>query len=112
MRGGRGQASVELVAVVPLIVLAAAVAVQVGLAAHAWGAAREAARAGVRAAQVDAPPRAAARRMLGEGLARGSQVRVLTDRDGGRRVVVQVPVPMLLPWIPGPSVSAGQEVPQ
>lgn len=112
MRGGRAQASVELVAVVPLIVLAAAVAVQVGLAAHAWGAAREAARAGARAAQVDAPARAAARRILGEGLARRSDVRVVTDRDGGRRVVVRVPVPMLLPWVAPPGVSAEQRVPQ
>lgn len=110
MRGGRGQASVELVAVVPLIIVAAAVAVQVGLAAHAWGAAREAARAGARAAQVHAPAPPAARRMLGERLARDAQVRMVTDGDGGQRVVVRVPVPMLLPWIPAPRVSADRAV--
>ncbi|MBM3665249.1 MAG: hypothetical protein FJW92_05605, partial [Actinobacteria bacterium] len=42
-RAHAGQASVELVALLPLIALAAVVVVQVGLAAHAWGAAREAA---------------------------------------------------------------------
>lgn len=111
MRGGRAQASVELVAVVPLIVFAAAVAVQVGLAAHAWGAAREAARSGARALEVDAPARAAARRTLGDGLARRAEVRVVTDRDGTRRVVVRLPVPMILPWVPAPGVSADHEVP-
>ena len=107
----RGQASVELVAVVPLVALAGAVAVQVGVAAHAWGAAREAARAGARAVQVDAPAREAARRMLGGALSDGSRVRVIEARDGSRRVSVSVAVPMLVPWVPGPSVSADARVP-
>ena len=111
MRGGRGQASVELVAVLPLVVLAGAAVVQVGLAAYSWGAAREAARAGARAAQVDAPARAAARRTLGGALERGADVRVVNDRDGTQRVVVRVAVPMLLPWVPPPRVSADEEVP-
>ena len=105
-RGQRGQASVELVAVVPLLVLAGAVVVQVGLAAHAWGAAREAARAGARAAQVDAPVRAAVARMMGDDFARGAAVRTLTGRDGEARVTVRVRVPMILPWVPAPSVAA------
>jgi Flp pilus assembly protein TadG len=107
----RGQGSVELVAVVPLVALAGAVAVQVGVAAHAWGAAREAARAGARAVQVDAPARDAARRMLGGTLSDGSRVRVIEARDGSRRVSVSVAVPMLVPWVPGPSVSADARVP-
>ncbi len=106
----RGQASVELVAVVPLVALAGAVAVQVGVAAHAWGAAREAARAGARAVQVDAPARDAAQRVLGGGLSDGSRVRVLQARDGSRRVSVTISVPMLVPWVPGPSVSADARV--
>jgi Flp pilus assembly protein TadG len=105
-----GQATVELVAVVPLIVLAGAACVQVGLAAHAWGAARDAARAGARAALVEAPTRAAARRVLGESLARGAVVRTLTGRDGTERVDVRVAVPMILPWIPGATVGAHAEV--
>ncbi len=107
----RGQASVELVAVVPLVALAGAVAVQVGVAAHAWGAAREAARAGARAVQVDAPARDAARRMLGGALSDGSRVRVIEARDGSRRVSVSVAVPMLVPWVSEPSVSADARVP-
>lgn len=112
MRWSAGQASVELVAVVPLIALAAAVVVQVGLAAHAWGAAREAARAGARAESVDAPARQAARRMLGDDLADGSVVRTHEDRDGGEHVSVRVRVPMILPWVSGPMVSADAAVPR
>lgn len=102
----RGQASVELVALIPLLVLAGAVVVQVGLAVHAWGAAREAARAGARAQQVGAPARDAARRVLGDGLARASTVRVMRRADGSERVDVRVRVPMLLPWVPEVQVSS------
>ena len=107
-----GQATVELVAVVPLIALAGGACVQVGLAAHAWGAARDAARAGARAALVDAPARAAAGRVLGESLGRAAVVRTVTDRDGTQRVDVRVTVPMILPWIPGATVGAHAEVPR
>lgn len=107
-----GQAAVELVAVVPLIALAALAVVQVGMAAHAWGAAREAARAGARAEAVDAPARQAARRVLGEGLAAGSAVARRDGPDGTAHVVVRVRVPMLLPWTSGPVVSAEAEVPR
>ena len=107
-----GQAAVELVAVVPLIALAAIAVVQVGMAAHAWSAAREAARAGARAEAVDAPARQAARRVLGEGLARDSAVARRDDPDGTSHVVVRVRVPMLLPWTSGPVVSAEAEVHQ
>jgi hypothetical protein len=106
----RGQATVELVAVVPLIVLAGAACVQVGLAAHAWGAVRDAARAGARAALVQAPAPAAARRVLGHALGRDAVVRMVTGRDGARRVEVRVVVPMILPWVPGPTVRAHAEV--
>lgn len=107
----RGQASVELVAVVPVVALACAAVVQVGLAAHAWGAARDAARAGARAAAVQAPVRAAAQRVLGDDLARGSTVRTRDDPRGAGQVSVRVRVPMLLPWIPAPTVVADAEVP-
>ena len=104
--GQRGQGSAELVALLPLMVLLGAVVVQVGLAAHAWGAAREAARAGARAQVVGAPARDAARRVLGGRLADGSTVRVLRDDRGDERVDVRVAVPMLLPWVPGTRVRA------
>jgi hypothetical protein len=38
-------------------------------------------------------------------------VRVVNDRDGTQRVVVRVAVPMLLPWVPPPRVSADEAVP-
>ena len=110
-RSQAGQSSVELVALLPLIALAALMVVQVGLAAHAWGAAREAARAGARAEAVDAPAAAAARRMLGGHLARGSVVRTRADRAGREHVSVRVRVPMIVPWVPAPAVSAEAEVP-
>lgn len=114
-RRSSGQASVEAVAVVPLVVLAGAVSVQVGLAAHAWGAAREAARAGARATLVDAPARPAAARVLGEGLARGARVTVgagAGDSGGARIVRVEVSVPMILPWVPAPRVGADARAPR
>lgn len=101
----------ELVALLPLIALAALMVVQVGLAAHAWGAAREAARAGARAEAVDAPAATAARRMLGGHLAHGSVVRTRADRAGREHVSVRVRVPMIVPWVPAPAVSAEAEVP-
>jgi hypothetical protein len=111
-RRSSGQASVEAVAVVPLVVLAGAVALQVGLAAHAWDAAREAARAGARATLVDAPARPAATRVLGEGLARGARVTVDTGGGVSRSVRVEVSVPMVLPWVPAPRVGADARVPR
>ncbi len=100
----------ELVAIVPLIVVMGAACVQVALAAHTWGAARDAARAGARAALVDAPPRDAVRRVLGASLGPASTVRTVTARDGEERVDVRVRVPMILPWITGPTVRAGAVV--
>ena len=97
---------------VPLVVLAGAVSVQVGLAAHAWGAAREAARAGARATLVDAPARPAAARVLGEGLARGARVTVGAGGGGARTVRVEVSVPMIVPWVPAPRVGADARVPR
>jgi hypothetical protein len=49
--------------------------------------------------------------MLGGALSDGSRVRVIEARDGSRRVSVSVAVPMLVPWVPGPSVSADARVP-
>ncbi len=107
----RGQASVELVALLPLVVLLGAVVVQVGLAAHAWGAARDAARAGARAHMVGAPARDAARRVLGASLGRDATVTVRRRPDGSERIDVKVRVPMLLPWVPAARVASDVPVP-
>lgn len=88
-RDERGQASVELVGVLPLCLLACAVVWQLALAGHAAWAAGSAARAAARAAAVGGDPRTAARGALPESLERGLEVR---PRDGGEvRVTVRVP---------------------
>ncbi len=94
----------------PLLALAGAVVVQVGMVVNAWSAAHEAAKAGARAIMVNAPPAAAARRVLGQRLASGSSVRVVTDGDGVKHVDVRVVVPMVLPWLPAPHVASAAEV--
>jgi hypothetical protein len=87
----RGQASVELVALLPLIVVVALALWQAAVTGHAmWSAAsaaRSAARAGAIGTLDDA--RAAARRVLPGSLDRG--VRVHRDEDGEVTVSVRIP---------------------
>lgn len=98
MRGARsegGQASVQLVAIVPALVIATLLVAQLALAGHALWSAGTAARAGARAAHVGGGPRRVALRALPPGLRAGAEVR----RQGGG-VRVRVRVPSLLPGIP------------
>jgi hypothetical protein len=91
----RGQATVELVALLPcLVALLAAVwqAVLVGWAA--WGA-HAAARAAARAHAIDRDAVGAARRHLPRDLERG--LRVTSGERGAVRVVVRIPSPPALP---------------
>lgn len=90
-RSERGQASVELVGVLPFCVLACAVVWQLTLAGHAAWAVGSAARAAARAEAVGGDPRSAARGALTESLERGLQVRP----DGGGRVRVTVRIPAI-----------------
>lgn len=99
----RGTASVELVAAVPLLLLALAAAAQIALAGQALWSASVAARAGARAALIGADPKAAARRALPEAMRAGSVVEA--DEDDGI-VSVKVPVPILLPQLPVVKVGA------
>ena len=101
--GERGTASVELVAAVPFLLLALAVAVQIALAGQALWSASVAARAGARAALVGADPKAAARRALPAVMRDGAVVE--EDEDDGA-VSVKVPVPTLLPDLPVLKVGA------
>lgn len=98
-----GTASVELVAAVPFLLLALAVAAQIALAGQALWSASVAARAGARAALVGADPKAAARRALPEAMRRGAEVE---EEDEGGAVAVKVPVPTLLPQLPVVKVGA------
>ena len=71
--GERGTASVELVAAVPFLLLALAVAAQIALAGQALWSASVAARAGARAELIGADAKAAARRTLPDVMRDGSR---------------------------------------
>ena len=101
-RGEEGTASVELVAAIPLLLLALVVAAQIALAGQALWSASVAARAGARAALVGKDPKAAARQALPDVMRDGAEVS--EDDDGA--VAVKVPVPTLLPDLPELKVGA------
>jgi pilus assembly protein CpaE len=86
----RGQATVELVAVLPFLLLAALVAWQLVLAGHTAWLAAQAARVAARADAVGRRPEVAARSALPDALERNLGVRRLAG--GGIRVSVQVPL--------------------
>ncbi len=98
--GERGTASVELVASLPLLLLAILVAAQITLAGQSLWAAAVASRAGARAALVGRDAGAAARRALPPSLREGAKV-----GDAGA-VSVRVVVPRLLPALPSLAVDA------
>jgi hypothetical protein len=102
----RGTASVELIAVVPFLLLAVAVAAQIALAGQALWSASIAARAGARAALVGGDPSAVARRALPPSLRAGAEV------DGEAEVSVRVSVPRLLPSLPEVMVGARSSLEQ
>jgi pilus assembly protein CpaE len=88
--GQRGQATVELVALLPLVVLVGALLWQAVVAGQALWLSGAAARAAARAAAVGGDADAAARNALPSRLRRG--IRVRADRDGaGVRVAVRIP---------------------
>lgn len=89
--GEKGQASVELVAVLPALVVCVLIAGHGVAAGWALWSAANAARAGARAQHVGNDPKTAARRALPAGLRRGARV------GAGEGVRVSVPVPALLP---------------
>jgi len=90
----RGQASAELVAVIPAVLVAVLVAAQIGLVGWALWSAGSAARAGARAAHVGGDAESAARSALPTHLRKGARVK----EDG--EVGVTVRVPMLVPGAP------------
>jgi hypothetical protein len=90
----RGQASAELIAVIPALLLAVLVAAQVGVLGWALWSAGSAARIGARAAHVGGDAEVAARSALPTHLRRGARV---DEHDGVR---VKVRVPTLVPGLP------------
>ena len=91
----RGQASIELVAVLPCILLVAAVLWQLVLVGHTAWLTAQAARAGARADAVGRDADAAARSTLPRSLERGLEVD--SRRAGGVRVAVRIPL-LLNAW--------------
>ena len=90
LRSERGQASVELIGVLPLALLAMLAAWQLALAGHTLWLCAQAARVAARAEAVDRDPAAAARSALPRAMERGLRVR--RRREGGVEVSVQVPL--------------------
>jgi hypothetical protein len=97
----RGQASIELVAAIPVALLALLVAWQLALLGHAAWLSAHAARAAARADAVGRSPGRAARSALPRWLEGGLRV----DRSG-RRVAVRLRVPLLLRSGSGVSITA------
>ena len=95
-----GSASVELVAAVPALLVALLVGVQLTLVGQAYWSAAVAARAGARAAVVDADAEQAAREALPSILRGGAEV----DTEDG--VSVRVDLPRILPFVPPVDLAA------
>jgi hypothetical protein len=103
-RGRLGQASVELVAVLPALAACVLIAGQAVATGWALWAAGNAARAGARAEHVGSDGEAVARRALPGRLRDGARVR----SDDGLRVSVRIPA--VLPGVTMPTVSAASSL--
>jgi hypothetical protein len=103
VRGQSGQASVEAVAVVPLVLLAAAVAWQLVLTGHTLWLCANAARAAARAEIVGQSAERAARSALPRSLERSLSVRRLDG--GGVRVSLRLPL-LVRSWRSPVEISA------
>src|SRR3954454_17276622 len=102
-RGEDGQASVELVAVLPVLVAIVLLAWQAVVAGEAWWLAGSAAREAARASAVGGDARAAAQGVLPAPLRRG--LRVDSDGEGGAGVRVRVTVLSVLAGVRVGSVT-------
>jgi hypothetical protein len=109
LRSDLGQASVELVAVVPLVLLCAAVAWQLALAGQTAWLCANAARVAARAEVIGRDPGAAARSALPEPLRRHLRV----SRTGAGAIRVRLRMPFLLKrWATPIDVSASAGLPE
>jgi len=98
----RGQAAVELVAAIPVLILALLLVAQLAVAGHALWSAGDAARAGARAVLVGADAEGAALRALPFWLDGGAEV----VTSAGAAVEVRVGAPALIPGVPAIAVEA------
>lgn len=97
-----GQAAVELIAAVPILLAVLLLVAQLATAGHALWSAGDAARAGARAVLVGADAAEAARRALPFWLDAGAEI----DVSGGTGVEVRVQAPALIPGVPSIPVEA------
>lgn len=95
-----GQAAIELVVIVPLLIALLAVVAQLAVAGYALWSAGDAARAGARAMQVGGDAEAAALSALPGWLERSAEI------DAAGPIEVQVKAPALLPGVPAIPLSA------
>ena len=100
---GRGQASVELVAVLPALAVCLVIAGQTVAVGWALWSAGNAARAGARAEEVGSNAEAAARHALPGALRDGA---VIHSDDGFALTSRTAPVPALAPGLRGSLLSA------
>ena len=110
LRDQAGQASVELVAVMPFVVLVGLLAWQLALTGHTAWLCANAARVAARADAVGRNPARAARSALPQSLERGMRV----ERRPGGALRVRIRVPLLLRRWRGPvriaaSASLGKQ---
>jgi hypothetical protein len=108
VRSDSGQASVEMVAVLPLVLLVAAITWQLALAGYSLWACANAARVAAGAEVVGTDEEAAARSALPDSLERGMRVE---GTRGAVRVELRVPL-ILRRWGSPVSVSASAALPQ
>jgi pilus assembly protein CpaE len=109
VRGESGQASVEMVAVLPLVVLVGAIVWQLALAGQAAWLCANAARVAARADAVGQDPEAAARSALPRSLERELRV----ERTSGGAVRVRLRIPLIVRrWRSPVAVSASAALPQ
>lgn len=108
LRDERGQASVELVGMLPFLILAAMLVWQLLLVGYAVTSAENAARAASRVEARGGDGVKAAKRVVGSPLRKG----IRTEIDGGK-ALVHVRVPLLVPGISSDSlvVSRDAELP-
>lgn len=102
--GERGQASVELIGMLPFLVLAALLVWQLLLVGYAATSAESAARAASRVEARGGDGRKAARRVVGSPLRTG----IRTEMDG-LRAVVRVRVPLIVPGITREDVTISRD---
>jgi len=100
----RGQAAVELVAVIPVLIIVLLAVGQLAVAGYALWSAAHAARSGARAAHVGGDVEGAARSALPGWLEEGARI------EAAGPVRVSVGAPALVPGLPEIRVGAGADL--